>query len=104
MKTGSSRAPPVLRGAQLIPRVRPVDKDGATLFEKECSSTVGGGFQWKGQAAPTRGKPLGPFGRVAEFKRLAQESNKRQHEIMVENEKTMALIISGRAGGASHLP
>ncbi len=69
--------------------MRLVGKDGAMLFEREYYSTGGGFFHWKGQPAPARGKPLRPFGSMAEFKRLAQESNKTLHEIILENEKAI---------------
>jgi L-serine dehydratase len=81
--------------------LRLVGKDGATLFEREYYSTGGGFFQWKGQPAPDRGKPLHPFGSMAEFKRLAQVSNKSLHEIMMENEK--AILNVGDEEVMAHL-
>jgi hypothetical protein len=92
MKTGSSRALPLKRGAHLIRRLRIVGKDGATPFARGYCSTGGGGFEWKDQPTPTRGNPLQPIGSVVEFLRLAQESNRILRGIMVENEKGADLL------------
>jgi L-serine dehydratase len=67
--------------------MRLVGKGGATLFEREYYSTGGGFFQWKGQPASDRGKPVYPYGSMTEFKRLAQENKKSLHEMILENEK-----------------
>ena len=72
--------------------MRLVGKDRATLFEREYYSTGGGFFQWKGQLASDRGKPIHAFGSMMEFKRLAHERNKSLHEIMMENEKAIMKV------------
>jgi L-serine dehydratase len=69
--------------------MRLVRKDGTTLFEREYYSPGGGFFQWKGQPALDRGKPMYPYGSMTEFKRLAQEHKKSLHEMILENEKVI---------------
>jgi L-serine dehydratase len=66
-----------------------IGNDGSTLFEREYYSTGGGFFQWKGEPAPIRGKPVYPYGSMTEFKRLAQEYKKSLHEMVLENEKAV---------------
>lgn len=72
--------------------MRLVQKDGATLFEREYYSPGGGFFQWKGQPALDRGKPVYPYGSMTEFKRLAQENKKSLHEMILENEKAIMKV------------
>jgi L-serine dehydratase len=72
--------------------MRLVQKDGTTLFEREYYSPGGGFFQYKGQPELDRGQPVYPYGSMTEFKRLAQESNKSLHEMMLENEKALMKV------------
>jgi len=72
--------------------MRLVQKDGTTLFEREYYSPGGGFFQWKGQPALDRGKPVYPYGSMTEFKRLAKESKKSLHEMILENEKAIMKV------------
>lgn len=81
--------------------MRLVGKDGTTLFEREYYSTGGGFFQWKGEPEPARGKPVHPYGSMAEFKRLADERRKGLHEIMLDNEKAINNV--GEAEILAHL-
>ena len=81
--------------------MRLVGKHGAILFEREYYSTGGGFFQWKGQPPEARGKPIYPFRSMAEFKRLAQESNQSLHEIILENER--AIMDVGEQDVLAHI-
>lgn len=72
--------------------MRLVQRNRATLFEREYYSTGGGFFQWKGEPALDRGRPVYPYGSMTEFKRLAQENNKSLHEMVLENEKAIMKV------------
>lgn len=69
--------------------MRLVDKNGTTLMEREYYSTGGGFFQWQGQPAPDRGKPVYPYGSMTEFKELVRNKKTSLHEVLLENEKAI---------------
>ncbi len=81
--------------------MRLVGKDGTTLFEREYYSPGGGFFQYKGEPAPDRGKPVYTYGSMTEFKKLAHENKKSLHEIILENEK--AIMRTGDKEITDHL-
>jgi L-serine dehydratase len=56
--------------------LRLVGENGAALFERECYSTGGGFFQWKGQPDAGRGAPVHAFANMEDFKRLDRARSK----------------------------
>ena len=66
--------------------MRLIDGKGSEIFSREYYSTGGGFFQWKGQKAEARGKPVYPYGSMTAFCRLAAERKKSLHEIVLEND------------------
>ncbi|MBU1042577.1 MAG: L-serine ammonia-lyase [Proteobacteria bacterium] len=66
--------------------MRLLDAGGKPLLEREYYSPGGGFFLWKGQPDPGRGEPPHRFGSMAQFRKVAGDTGKPLHQIMLENE------------------
>lgn len=81
--------------------MRLVDANGKALLEREYYSPGGGFFSWKGEPPARRGKPGHVFGNMAEFRKLAKDTGKPLHRLMLENET--AILGVGEAEVYRHL-
>jgi L-serine dehydratase len=59
------------------------------LFEREYYSVGGGFIQWKGWSEPDRGKPVYPYGNMAQLRQQLVKHNIRLHELILQNEKSI---------------
>lgn len=72
--------------------IRLLDKQGATIFEKEYYSVGGGFLQWKGWEPPERGKPVYKFTSAFEMGKILERTGLAGHDALMQNEAA----ITGR--------
>jgi L-serine dehydratase len=60
------------------------------LFEREYYSVGGGFIQWKGWIKPERGKPVYPYGNMAQLQALMRKHKVNLKEVMMANEKALS--------------